>query len=244
MTTEGRTGLEGGVKLSDLISKYDGTGDVTEWLDQLQIAKEPAKITDLTQVLPAFLRGDAFKVYKNLPEEEKRDFKAIADALTTAFGVDKHVAFCELVSRKWKDGESVDVYIAELKRLASLAGSPERTVRMVLMNGLPEKVGLQLKTTPNVKEMELKQVVALARRLMAATNGPLDPGPLPGPVISVTNKRTGQWEVGAAAMQNRQLKCFFCSEEGHIIRFCPKKAQRRNQKEPSMTGSENENELS
>ena len=219
--------MEGGVKLSDLISRYDGTTDVTEWLDQLKIAKEPAKISDLTRVLPAFLRGDAFKVYKNLPEEEKQDFLAIADALTAAFGMDEHVAFCTLVSRKWKEGESVDVYVAELKRLASVAGTEERTVRMVFMSGLPDRVGNQLKTTPGIKRMELKQVVELARKIMAAMVGPLEPGPLVG--SSATAMVTdATWEVGAAVTAGQgPLKCFYCAEEGHVVRVCPKKQQRK-----------------
>ena len=220
--------MEGGVKLSDLISRYDGTGDVTEWLDQLQIAKEPAKITDLTRVLPAFLRGDAFKVYKNLPEEEKRDFLAISEALTAAFGVDEHVAFCTLVSRKWKEGESADVYVAELKRLATVAKADERTVRMVFMSGLPDKVGNQLKTTPGVKQLGLRQVVELARKIMAAAVGPLEPGPLLGSsAAAFVEVEPGPWDVGAASGQEKPLKCFYCAEEGHVVRVCPKKQQRK-----------------
>ena len=241
--------MEGGVKLSDLISRYDGSSDVTEWLDQLKIAREPARITDLTRVLPAFLRGDAFKVYKNLPEDDKRDFRAISDALTAAFGVDEHVAFCTLVSRKWKDGESVDVYAAELKRLASVAKSDVRTVRMVFMSGLPDKVGSQLKTTPGVKAMEFKQVVELAREVMAATVGPLEPGPLLGSsAAAFVEVETAPWDVGAASGPvsgpGKPLKCFYCTEEGHVVRVCPKKQQKKAQarREPARepaSGSEN-----
>ena len=256
---DGRNGgLEGGVKLSDLISRYDGTGDVTEWLEQLEIAKGPARITDLAQVLPAFLRGDAFKVYKNLSAETKRDFKAVSEALTTAFGVDENVAFCTLVSRRWRDGEAVDVYVAELRRLASLSNTPERVVRLVFLNGLPEKVGLQLKTTPNIRDMAMEQVLDLARRLMAAAPGPLAPGPLPGPTSVLPGERRGHWEVGAAASEDRLFRCFGCSGEGHMVRNCPstnrksskqskrqrKKAQKDQDTNGSATGSENEGGLS
>ena len=233
--------MEGGVKLSDLISRYDGTGDVTDWLEQLEIAKGPANISDLTKVLPAFLRGDAFRVYKNLAEEKKRDFKAVSEALTTAFGVDENVAFCDLVSRRWREGEAVDVYVAELRRLASLSGSPEHVVRLVLLNGLPEKVGLQLKTTPDIKKMSLDQVVDLARRIMAATTGPLGPGPLPGPVKPVS--------IGAAAVDGKRFRCYGCSEEGHMVRNCPnpkqgKRNRKKAEKESDTAGSENDDGLS
>ena len=184
----------------------------------------------MTRVLPAFLRGDAFKVYKNLPEAEKRDFQAISDALTAAFGVDEHMAFCTLVSRRWKDGESVDVYAAELKRLASVAKSDERTVRMVFMSGLPDKVGTQLKTTPGIKAMDFKQVVELAREVMAATAGPLEPGPLLGSsAAAFVEVETAPWDVGAASGPGKPLKCFYCTEEGHVVRMCPKKLQKKAQ---------------
>ena len=153
----------------------------------------------------------------------------------------KHVAFCDLVSRKWKDEESVDVYIAELKRLAAVAGSEERTVRMVLLNGLPEKVGGQLKTTPGIKQMTLQQVVELARKVMAAATAPLDPGPLPGETVAVVREvescpckagktgavATAATSEAAGAAMSGPVKCFYCAEEGHVVRVCPKKRRGR-----------------
>ena len=176
---QGNGGLEGGVKLSDLIPKFDGTTDVTQWLKQLNVAKVAAKITDVTVVMPAFLRGDVFTVFANLPDDQQQDYAAIADALTVAFGVDEHVAYRELVTRRWRSGEPVDVFVADLRRLASLASMPERSVRMAFMNGLPAKVGMQVKSTPGVKAMTLVQVVELARILMAACEI-ADLGPVPG----------------------------------------------------------------
>ena len=55
--TSGNGGLEGGVKLSDLIPKFDGTTNVSQWLRQLNVAKKAAGITDVATVMPAFLRG-------------------------------------------------------------------------------------------------------------------------------------------------------------------------------------------
>ena len=130
----------------------------------------------------------------------------------------------------------MDVYVAELKRLATVAGSSERTVRMVLLSGLPDKVGNQLKTTPGIKQMELKQVVELARKIMAATVGPLEPGPLLGSsvasAVSAMEIEPGSWDVGAASSPGKPLKCFYCAEEGHVVRVCPKKQQKKTCREP------------
>ena len=147
------------------------------------------------------------------------------------------MAFCTLVSRRWKEGESVDVYAADLKRLAAVAKSDERTVRMVFMSGLPDKVGSQLKTTPGIKQMDLKQVVELARKVMAATVGPLEPGPLLGASAATTEMyrevETAPWDVGATSGPGKPLKCFYCAEEGHVVRVCPKKQQKKTRREPA-----------
>ena len=187
-------GLEGRIKLLDLIPKFDGTTDVSEWLQQLEIARVAVNVADITKVLPAFLRGDAFKVYANLPMDKKKSYEDIVEALTTAFGVDEHVAFGNLVTRHWRDGDPVEVYVAELPRLASLANVPERVVRMVLLNGLPTMIGMQLKMTPDVKAMGLDQVVALARSLMAAATGTFDGVPSAW-VPDVSARGAGQWTL-------------------------------------------------
>ena len=229
-------GLEGGVKLSDLIPKFDGTTDVSEWLQQLEIARVAVNVADIAKVLPAFLRGDAFKVYANLPLDKKKNYEDVAEALTTAFGVDEHVAFGDLVTRHWRDGEPVDVYVAELWRLASLAVVPERVVRMVLLNGLPTTIGMQLKTTPGIKAMSLDQVVALARSLMAAAMGTFDGGPS-GSVAGCVSLGGGPVDVGAvAAAKGRRLRCFGCSKEGHFVRDCPQRRKNKKREEPREEG--------
>ena len=199
--------LEGGVKLSDLIPTYDGTTDVSQWLQQLEVATTAASITNVTKILPAFLRGDAFAVFANLPADKRARYEAISEALTTAFGMDEHVAFQELVTRRWREGEPVDVFVADLRRLASLAGVQERVVRMVLLNGLLGQVGMQIKTTPGIKTMTMDQVVTLARALMAAAMGQWDQGMVQG---AGRHSGVDHAEVGAVAAEGRCLKCFGC----------------------------------
>ena len=227
-TTDEEGTLEGGCKLSDMIPRFDGSGDVTEWLEQVQDAKGPAKIKNLANVMPAFLRGSAYRVYRNLPEMKKRRFKDIAAALTTAFGMDENVAFCQLVSRRWKEGESMDVYMTEVQRLATLADTPERVVRLVFLNGLPEKIGSSIKMAPDVKSMDLDKVLDLARRIYASSSGPMKPGPLPMSVATMVEPPYTSNEVGAVAAG--RFACYGCGIEGHLVRNCPNAKQKKNKK--------------
>ena len=207
------------------------------------MATAAASITNVTKILPAFLRGDAFAVFANLPADRRASYEAISEALTTAFGMDEHVAFQELVTLRWREGEPVDVFVADLRRLASLAGVQERVVRMVLLNGLPGQVGMQIKTTPRIKTMTMDQVVTLARALMAAATGQWEQGMVQGAVRRPGFSGVDHAEVGAVVTEGRRLKCFGCLEEGHFIRNCPnaKARQRKDRKMARAATTETRN---
>ena len=66
--------------------------------------------------------GGAFAVFQQLKEEDKRDFDWIKAALYTAFAVDGFMAFDQFAERWLHHRESVDVYLAELRRLSVLFG--------------------------------------------------------------------------------------------------------------------------
>ena len=224
-------GLGGGCSLSDILPKYDSKSDVTEWLENVKDAQAATGIKDMTRVISIFLVGVARTVYRRLSADKKKDMKAIEAALTSAFGMDENVAFCELVSRRWREGESVDVYYDELHLLAELASVESRVVWLVLLNGLPEKVGAELKTKTEIKTMEQDDVVDLARRIMAAAPIRSGPGPLPVGAASLLGGGTvAALEVGAAAASSIKFLCFGCGEEGHWGRNCPTKAAKKAKK--------------
>ena len=78
--------------------------------------------SSLEKIIPLRLGGNAFAVYQQLPPTNKLNVAAIKRALIGAFGVDKFVAYELFTSRKLKIGESVDVYLAELRKLALAFG--------------------------------------------------------------------------------------------------------------------------
>ena len=110
-------GLEMSLKVTDVLNRYRGEGDVSVWLKQAQLAKSLLKLKDLAVVIPLFLDGPAFAVYDQLSDEDKADATKIEAALRTAFATDKFSAYDEFRNRKWKSGETVDVFLAEIKRL-------------------------------------------------------------------------------------------------------------------------------
>ena len=65
------------LKVTDVLNRFNGDGDVSVWLKQVHLAKSLLKLNNLAVVIPLFLDGPAFAVYDQLKEEEKRDVDKI-----------------------------------------------------------------------------------------------------------------------------------------------------------------------
>ena len=61
------------LKVTNVLNRYRGEGDVSVWLKQAQLAKSLLKLKDLAVVIPLFLDGPAFTVYDQLSDEDKAD---------------------------------------------------------------------------------------------------------------------------------------------------------------------------
>ena len=109
-----------------LIQEFSGDGfvNVIEWLEKAELVCALRGITRLEAVLPLRLTGGAFAVYQQLTAEDKADSGKIKFALKTAFAVDAFTAYELFVARRLQPGETVDVYLAELRRLAVPFGGP------------------------------------------------------------------------------------------------------------------------
>ena len=68
----------------------------------------------------------------------------------------------ELKNRVLLKNESVDVYLADIRRLVALMGHGqygEPLIRCALVSGLPSDVAMQLKSTVNAERLELSELV-------------------------------------------------------------------------------------
>ncbi|KAF0293700.1 Intracisternal A-particle Pol-related polyprotein [Amphibalanus amphitrite] len=114
-----------------LIPEFDGgNASVEEWLDKTELVCQLRGVSDIQTVVPLRLTGGAFSVYQQLKPEEKLQYSAVKAALLRAFAVDKFQAYEEFTARRLRVGESVDVYLADLRRLASLFGGLGDTALM------------------------------------------------------------------------------------------------------------------
>ena len=87
-----------------------------------RIGVQTQRVTELEEVIPLRLTGGAFAVYQQITAEDKEDVDKIKGVLCAAFAHDSFVAYEKFVLRKLLPNETVDVFLAELRRLSALFG--------------------------------------------------------------------------------------------------------------------------
>ena len=192
------------LKYSDLLKQYDGTGDFLEWVQKLEMVAQLQNIKDKHNFMPLFLSGGAFAVYQGLSAKEREKYDVVKKKLTAAFSVDSFQAYQSFVSRRLRVDESVDVYVADLKRLGMLVTKEkvdESWLLAAFVLGLPDSVKNQLRASCDLSDMSFGATVEKARTLV------------------------GTREICCAGMVkngSNQVTCFGCGGPGHTRRECPK----------------------
>ena len=230
------------VKLSDLIKSYEDnntSGEFTTWISKLELVAKLQKVDDLKSFVPLFLNGPAFSLYEQLSEDVKGDYNKLKKELVTAFSINCYSAYAQLRERVLQEGETVDVYLADLRRLVDSIGqtASEPLLKCAFVAGLPTEVANQLKATAAVEEMGLDEIVTRARSVLssASTSAYVCSAVTPtasGKSAIKCYKCSGFGHVSRecptgrkAKDPNRQMSCYQCNEVGHQIRFCPQKQQ-------------------
>lgn len=197
-------------KYSDIIKNYEDqnvSGEFFVWIEKLELVAElQGGSTDILKLLPLFLAGPAFAVYQQLSAEVKADYEKLKSELSTAFSIDAFSSYEQLKGRTLMEGESVDVYLADLRRLVCLMGqkNADSLLKCAFVSGLPADVAMSLKSSVNVSRLELPEIVSKARAMLAIKNA--------GSSVICAGIRQDVRTTGP--------KCFACSGLGHISRDC------------------------
>ena len=191
------------VKLSDVVTQYDGvsSGDFSRWIEKVELVSTLQGIKELETFLPLFLSGGAFEVYRMLPDTVKKDYAELRKSLLQAFSSDPVNAYEEFNARKLRPGESVDVFLADLRRLAGLVDSSagDQWLKCAFIAGLPDHLRSQLRAACSVNAMSLEDVLDRARTLLKSSETCM-----------------------VSAVRRTVVTCYSCGERGHVRRLCPK----------------------
>jgi hypothetical protein len=213
------------LKCSDLIVQFDGSGDFLEWVQKMELVAMLQKIKDLKSFLPLFLAGGAFAVYQGLPDKDKDDYDKVKRALTSAFSLGPFVAYEEFMTRRLVSGESVDVYLADLKRLATLVAKKvdEEWLKCAFVCGLPGDIKAQVQTACSLTTMKLHEVVEKARSLVVtkvACFASISRGGGGGTSFTHNVGRSRGYSGGGRGGRG-SIQCYQCNGYGHMARECP-----------------------
>jgi hypothetical protein len=208
------------LKVEKIVRPFDGTGDLGAWLRKFKMVVKLQKLGNLHEVLPLFLEGPAFACYEEMDPANQDDAVRIEEALLEAFSVNPHQAYDMFRQRNWQEGETVDVYLNELRRLARLADvESDKLLRRAFVVGLPSAVSAQLRTLCKVSDADLPTILGKARTLMEERVGEVALAVAP-------RSKTQSFRVGGSSSSTSQPKknfsCFNCGEEGHMSRDCNK----------------------
>ena len=205
-----------------LISEFDGTTDVVEWFTRAQLLCEHRGVT-LMSVLPLRLTGGAFAVWSQLPASSRSSLETVRDALFAAFAFDQYAAYEAFTSRRIQPGESADVFLADLRRLAALFGGvPERALACAFVAGLPDTVRQTIRAGSRAEGLDLACVLARARAVLSdervAAAAVAQRARLP-------YNRPPKTTQSDQSSRGRPLRrCWICKELGHISFSCPQRS--------------------
>ena len=197
-----------------LIDVYDGSGDVVEWYTQASLLCEYRGVP-VADVLPMRLKGGAFAVWSQLSAADRRSATAVRDALYKAFAMDDFAAHTAFVARRLEPGESVDVFLASLRRYAALFGGvTDRQLAAAFVNGLPASVADTIRAGARSEQLSLDSTVSRARAVLGNDQTQA--------VAAATRARSdGQQRRQQPRRPPRPRRCWTCGSESHLAAACP-----------------------
>ena len=207
-------GLSVGQNDLRLVPEFDGsTQPVSEWLEKLEIVCELLGVTDLHRIVPLRLTEGAFAVFQQLTPEQKQNYAEIKKALTSAFAFDKFQAYEQFVERKLQSGEAVDVYLAELRRLAGLfGGMSDEALGCAFVAGLPQVTRQALRAGARIEQMSITELLHRARALLVSEH--------PASAVAAAVAEGGRRKMPPADVSTARIVCYACGQANHLARDC------------------------
>ena len=167
-------------------------------------------------VIPLRLTGGAFAVWSQLPAGDRCSLIAVRTALFAAFALDQFAAYDAFSSRRLKPGESPAVYLAELRRFATLFGGvPDQTLACAFVAGLPDSVRQTIRAGSRAESLDLNGTLTRVRAVLNDDRNS-------STAAAARGERTPHRRFPSLVGNRRPpRRCWTCGALGHISPSCP-----------------------
>jgi len=170
---------------------------------------------------PLLLQGSAFQLWLQLDDESKKELDKVKVALRSAYSLDSFDAFEALRRRHLREDETVDAYLADIRKLGILAGTnDETTIKMFFLTGLPKNTSQLLRTS--MKDAALPELVSASRVIIARNNKAHEEY-----AVDLCHASRALGPPSRLRRGKRNDRCFNCGESGHFARDCQLKENGR-----------------
>ena len=181
-------------------------------MEKAELVCRLSGVKNIECMVPMCLSGGTYAVYQQLSEEKRADFVCIKDVLYTAFALSPVTAYKQFAARRLCPGEMVDVFLADLHKLATqFGGMTERGLVCAFIAGLPEHAVNLLQATTRVDDLPISEILARARAIWKDS--------LTGTELAAAAVQLpGCQDKGATALR----RYYVCQEPNHMARDCPR----------------------
>ena len=215
----------------EMIKCFNGEGDLVAWLAKAKLVARLARVDDLANFLPLYLEGDALALYLEMSDGDQASAKKIEEKLKEAFTDGPCAAYSKLMKVRW-NGEPVDVYATEIRRLVGLTGLTgdglDLVSKLAFINGFPEDVRVELQQVDGIEGLKVSDILGRARIIVGNKNeniGAVSVSSRNSQPKYRSNRKGRNEDSGDFSTKNPSSfrgKCFVC-EGPHMARDCPEK---------------------